>query len=152
MRLSDEGCKVVVADMNYEGAQAVAAKLKDAIAVAVNVTKIEDCEKMAAAAVEKYGKIDILVSNAGIVKSGDIRQFPASSFALVVDVNLNGYFNTVKAVAPYMLERKQGVIIQINSKSGKRAPIRTVPMPQASSAASALPSPSLWNLPIRASA
>ena len=120
MRLSDEGCKVVVADMNYEGAQAVAAKLKDAIAVAVNVTKIEDCEKMAAAAVEKYGKIDILVSNAGIVKSGDIRQFPASSFALVVDVNLNGYFNTVKAVAPYMLERKQGVIIQINSKSGKK--------------------------------
>ena len=120
MRLSDEGCKVVVADMNYEGAQAVAAKLKDAIAVAVNVTKIEDCEKMAAAAVEKYGKIDSLVSNAGIVKSGDIRQFPASSFALVVDVNLNGYFNTVKAVAPYMLERKQGVIIQINSKSGKK--------------------------------
>ena len=120
MRLSDEGCKVVVADMNYEGAQAVAAKLKDAIAVGVNVTKIEDCDKMAAAAVEKYGKIDILVSNAGIVKSGDIRQFPASSFALVVDVNLNGYFNTVNAVAPYMLERKQGVIIQINSKSGKK--------------------------------
>ena len=86
IRLSDEGCKVVVADMNYEGAKAVAAKLKDAIAVSVNVTKFEDCEKMAAAAIEKYGRIDILVANAAIVKSGDIRQFPASSFALVVDV------------------------------------------------------------------
>ena len=120
IRLSDEGCKVVVADMNYEGAKAVAAKLKDAIAVSVNVTKFEDCEKMAAADIEKYGRIDILVANAAIVKSGDIRQFPASSFALVVDVNLNGYFNTVKAVAPYMLEQKSGSIIQINSKSGKK--------------------------------
>ncbi len=120
IRLSDEGCKVVVADMNFEGAQAVASKLNDAIAVAVNVTKFEDCEKMAAAAIEKYGKIDILVANAAVVKSGDIREFPSSSFAFVVDVNLNGYFNTVKAVAPYMLEKKSGAIIQINSKSGKK--------------------------------
>ena len=120
IRLSEEGCKVVVADMNYEGAQAVAAKLNDAIAVAVNVTKIEDCEKMAAAAIEKYGRIDILVANAAVVKSGDIREFPASSFAFVVDVNLNGYFNTVKAVAPYMLQQKSGAIVQINSKSGKK--------------------------------
>ena len=44
IRLSDEGCKVVVADLNYEGAQNVAAQLKDAIAVAVDVTKYEDCE------------------------------------------------------------------------------------------------------------
>lgn len=120
IRLSEEGCKVVVADMNYEGAKAVAAQLKDAIAVAVDVTNYEDCEKMAAAAIEKYGKIDILVANAAIVMSGDIREFPAGKFAKVVDVNLNGYFNTVKAVVPTMLDQNSGSIIQINSKSGKK--------------------------------
>ncbi len=120
IRLSDEGCKVVVADLNYDGAQNVAAKLKDAIAVAVDVTKYEDCEAMAKAAVDKYGRIDILVANAAIVMSGDILEFPAAKFAKVVDVNLNGYFNTVKAVAGYMYEQKSGSIIQINSKSGKK--------------------------------
>lgn len=87
IRLSDEGCKVVVADLNYEGAQNVAAQLKDAIAVAVDVTKYEDCEAMAKAAVDKYGRIDILVANAAIVMSGDILEFPAAKFAKVVDVN-----------------------------------------------------------------
>ena len=116
IRLSDEGCKVVVADLNYEGAQKVASQLKEAIAVAVDVTKYEDCEAMAKAAVDKYGRIDILVANAAIVMSGDIREFPAAKFAKVVDVNLNGYFNTVKAVVGYMYEQKRGCIIQINSK------------------------------------
>ena len=120
IRLSDEGCKVVVADLNYEGAQKVASQLKEAIAVAVDVTKYEDCEAMAKAAVDKYGRIAILVANAAIVMSGDIREFPAAKFAKVVDVNLNGYFNTVKAVVGYMYEQKSGCIIQINSKSGKK--------------------------------
>ena len=69
---------------------------------------------------DTYGRIDILVANAAIVMSGDILEFPAAKFAKVVDVNLNGYFNTVKAVAGYMYEQKSGSIIQINSKSGKK--------------------------------
>lgn len=119
-RLSDEGAKVVVADMNYEAAQAVAASLSDAIAVKVNVTSYEDCEKMAKAAAEKYGRIDLMVSNAAILISGPIEEMTYQQFSKVVDVNLNGYFNTCKAVVPYMRKNGKGSIVQINSKSGKK--------------------------------
>jgi len=119
-RLDAEGCKVVVADVNFEGAQAVASQLSNAIAVKVDVTNIDDCDAMAKAAMDTFGKIDILVANAAIVKSGAINELSSAAFALVVNVNLNGYFNSVKAIAPYMLKEGKGSIIQINSKSGKK--------------------------------
>ena len=119
-RLDEEGCKVAVCDFNFEGAKAVASQLKDAIAVPVNVTDYSQCEQMAKTVLDKWGKVDILVSNAGILKSGDIYNLTPEAFAQVTAVNLNGYFNVVKAFAPSMLERKCGSIIQINSKSGKK--------------------------------
>jgi sorbitol-6-phosphate 2-dehydrogenase len=70
-RLSDEGAKVVVADMNFEAAQAVAASLRDAVAVKVDVTKYDECAAMCQAAEEKYGRIDLMVSNALLI-SGPI--------------------------------------------------------------------------------
>ena len=124
MRLDKEGCKVVVCDINFDGAQAVASKLSDAIALAVDVTKYDQLEEAAKTVIAKYGKVDILISNAAIVKSGDIFNLSPEAFALVTNINLNGYFNTVKAFAPYMLEAKSGSIIQINSKSGRKHPKR----------------------------
>ena len=120
LRLDKEGCKVAVCDINIDGANAVAAKLKDGMAIAVDVTKFDQCEAAARTVIEKWGKVDILVSNAAIVKSGDIYSLTPEMFKLVTDINLNGYFNVVKAFAPYMLERKSGSIIQINSKSGRK--------------------------------
>ena len=119
-RLDEEGCKVVVCDINYDGAQKVASSLKDAMALAVDVTNYEQLQQAAKTVIEKYGQVDILISNAAIVKSGDIFSLSPEAFALVTNINLNGYFNTVKAFAPYMLERKYGSIIQINSKSGRK--------------------------------
>ena len=119
LRLDKEGCKVVICDINIEGAKTVANKCKNALAVAMDVTKFDQCEAMAKQVKEKFGTVDILVCNAAIVKSGDIYTLSPEMFKLVTDVNLNGYFNTVKAVAPIMLEKKSGSIIQINSKSGK---------------------------------
>lgn len=119
-RLDREGCKVAVCDINFDGAKKVADQLSDAIALAVDVTKFEQLEQAAKAVVEKWGTVDILVSNAAIVKSGDIFSLSPEAFKLVTDINLNGYFNTVKAFAPIMLEKKCGSIIQINSKSGKK--------------------------------
>lgn len=120
LRLDKEGCKVAVCDINIDGAKAVAAKLNDGIAIQVNVTDFAQCEAAAKTVLEKWGKVDILVSNAAIVKSGDIYSLTPEAFKLVTDINLNGYFNTVKAFAPSMLERKSGSIIQINSKSGRK--------------------------------
>lgn len=119
-RLDAEGCSVAVCDFNIEGAKAIAAGLKDAIAVPVDVTNYEQCQEMAKTVLDKWGKVDILVSNAGIVKSGDIYDLTPQAFALVTAVNLNGYFNVVKAFAPAMLAAKKGSIIQINSKSGRK--------------------------------
>ena len=119
IRLDKEGCKVAVCDFNIEGAKSVAAKLKDAIAIPVDVTNYEQCEAMAKTVLDKWGQVDILVSNAGIVKSGDIYNLTPAMFAAVTNVNLNGYFNVVKAFAPSMLERKSGSIIQLNSTLGQ---------------------------------
>ena len=119
-RLDAEGCCVAVCDFNIEGAKAVAAQLKNAIAIPVDVTNYEQCENMAKTVLDKWGKVDILVSNAGILKSGDIYNLTPQAFAQVTAVNLNGYFNVVKAFAPAMLAAKKGSIIQINSKSGRK--------------------------------
>ena len=120
IRLDKEGCKVAVCDINIDGAKAVASKLSDAIAIAVDVTKFEQCQQAANEVLDKWGQVDVLICNAAIVKSGDIFSLSPEAFKLVTDINLNGYFNTVKAFAPSMLERKSGSIIQINSKSGRK--------------------------------
>ncbi|MBN2300437.1 MAG: sorbitol-6-phosphate dehydrogenase [Acholeplasmataceae bacterium] len=120
LRLDAEGCKVAVCDLNYDGAAKVASKLKDAIAISLDVSKFSDCQAMVEQVVSKWQTVDILVCNAGILISGDIYKLTSEEFKLVVDVNLNGYFNTVKAVAPLMLANKKGSIIQINSKSGRK--------------------------------
>lgn len=119
-RLDEEGCKVAVCDINYEGAKSVASSLKEGMALAVDVTKFDQLQAAAKQVIDKWGQVDILICNAAIVKSGDIYNLTPEAFALVTNINLNGYFNTVKAFAPYMLERKSGSIIQINSKSGKK--------------------------------
>lgn len=119
-RLSDEGSRVVVADINIDAAKAVAESLDDAIAVQVDVTDWEQCEAMAKAAVERYGRIDRLVANAAIVLSGPILELTSAAFRKVLDVNLLGAFNSCKAVVPYMLQQGGGAIVEINSKSGKK--------------------------------
>lgn len=120
MRLDREGCNIVVADINLDAAKAVAGKCKNAVAVKVDVTDFSQCLEVARVAEENFGAVDILVCNAAILKSGDIEHLSSETFKQVIDVNLNGYYNTVKAIAPGMIKRQKGSIIQINSKSGKK--------------------------------
>jgi len=71
-------------------------------------------------AINKFGRIDILVSNAGILISGAADEITAARWRLVIDVNLFGYFLCSSQVIPIMKSQKSGVIIQVNSKSGKK--------------------------------
>lgn len=119
-RLDQEGAKVVVADINAEMAEKVAAGLNDAIAVQVDVTDYDQCEQMAQKALEHFGKIDLLVCNAAILIAKSIDDFTSEQWKKVIDVNLVGYFNCAKAVIPAMKKQGKGNIIQINSKSGKK--------------------------------
>jgi len=120
LRLSDEGANVVIGDMNVEGATKTASLCKEAFAMKLDVTKYDECEALMKAAADKYGKIDIVVSNAAILIANPVEDFDADKWKLVVDVNLCGFFNTAKAATPYLKANDAGVIIQINSKSGKK--------------------------------
>ncbi len=120
VRLAKEGAKVAIGDMNIEGAAETANLCADAFAQTLDVTDYGSCEALMKAANEKYGKIDIVVSNAAILISGAIEEFDSARWKKVIDVNLCGFFNTAKAAVPYLKANDAGVIIQINSKSGKK--------------------------------
>lgn len=119
-RLDKEGCKVVVADINIEKARMVANSLTDAVAFGVDVTKEEQVNALMKLAVDTYGTIDILVSNAAILISKATTDFPLDEWKKMMDVNINGYFLCARAAARIMAEKGKGSIIQINSKSGKK--------------------------------
>jgi len=119
-RLAREGAHVVVADITLEKAQAVAGDIASGCAVRADVTRFDDCAEMVQVCEREFGRLDLLVSNAGILIAGDIEEFDPADWRRVVDVNLVGYFHCAKAAVPLMRRRKSGAIIQINSKSGKK--------------------------------
>ncbi len=124
-RLAGEGAHVVVADMNEEAAQATAARIaaqtdRRSLAVKVNVTDEAQVQAAIDQVVQAFGRLDIVVSNAGILVAEEVTDFPAEKWRAVIEVNLVGYFLIAKHAARVMREQRRGVIIQINSKSGKR--------------------------------
>ncbi|MFW6136243.1 MAG: sorbitol-6-phosphate dehydrogenase [Chloroflexota bacterium] len=124
-RLADEGAHVVAADVNAEGAREVAREIgagsgRRSMAVEADVTDEDQVAAMVDRAVEAFGRLDILVSNAGILVANAIEEFPVEEWRAVVEVNLVGYFLCAKHAARVMKEQQSGVIIQINSKSGKK--------------------------------
>jgi sorbitol-6-phosphate 2-dehydrogenase len=134
-RLAQEGCSLVVADLNQETAVETAAGINEylpdeaktdrcAIAVKVDVTDEDQVAAMVDRAVEEFGRLDILVSNAGILIAEEISEFAAEKWRAVMNVNLFGYFLCAKHAARVMKEQGSGVIIQINSKSGKKGSYR----------------------------
>jgi sorbitol-6-phosphate 2-dehydrogenase len=125
MRLAQEGAHVLVADVNEESAKATAAEImagsnRKAIALKVDVTDEVQVEGMVGCAVQEFGRLDIVVSNAGILIAEEVTEFPAEKWRAVINVNLCGYFLVAKHAAKVMKEQRSGVIIQINSKSGKK--------------------------------
>ena len=128
LRLAREGCAgVAVADVNLKAAEETAAAVRRAegercaaFAVGMDVTSESSVAEGFAEAERRFGRLDILVSNAGILISGDIDSFPSEQWRKVVEVNLNGYFHSAKHAAIIMKRQRSGVILQVNSKSGKK--------------------------------
>jgi len=124
-KLAENGILVTVSDINFENAKKVSDLLiKDyavsSIALKTDVTNSKDVEAVILKTVENFGKLDILVSNAGILYSHEITDFPEEDFRKTIDVNFIGYFLCAREAAKAMKPQKSGVIIQINSKSGKK--------------------------------
>ncbi len=119
-RLDREGCSIVIGDINLEKAEEVAGSLTDAVAVKTDVTSEKQVDKMVKTAVDRYGKLDIMVSNAAILIAMAVTEFSVEKWRRVIDINLVGYFICARAAAKVMIPKKSGCIIQINSKSGKK--------------------------------
>lgn len=121
-RLAAEGCHIAVADINEEKAVQTAAAIQNqrAIGIKVDVTKEDQVAAMVDRTVQEFGRLDILVANAGILIAEEITEFPAEKWLAVINVNLYGYFLCAKHAARVMKPQKKGVIIEINSKSGKK--------------------------------
>ncbi len=116
---ASEGAKVVVADIDSEAAKKVADEIAaskgEALPTKVDVSSPEDAEKMAKAAVDAFGGIDVLVNNAGIIRDKTLLKMSHEEFNRVIEVNLKGVFNCTKAVVPHMLEKGSGVILNASS-------------------------------------
>ena len=83
-----------------------------------DVSNFEDCERFVKEIISEYGKIDVLVNNAGITKDTLLMRMKKEDFENVIDVNLVGTFNVTKNVIPYMMKAHSGRIINISSVVG----------------------------------
>ena len=90
----------------------------DTLIVKANIGDFEEAKNLVEKAKEKFGKVDILVNNAGITKDNLILRMNESDFDNVINVNLKGSFNCLKAVTPIMLKQKHGKIINMASVVG----------------------------------
>ncbi len=122
-RMAAAGASVVVNDVRPEAVEAVAAALRsggtEAIGVAGDVTNKADVERVVRAALEKFGKINVLVNNAGVLRPTKVIDIPEDEWDWVVAVNLKGTFLCSQAVLRAMREAGWGRIVNFSSTAGK---------------------------------
>jgi pyridoxal 4-dehydrogenase len=114
-KLADEGARVVIADVNGEGAEKAASELPDAMGVKTDVSSENDVQRMVDAARSKHGKIDILVNNAAIVPFTPWDDVTFQEWRRIMAVNLDGVYLTCRAVQYPMREAGYGRIVNIAS-------------------------------------
>ncbi|MCX5794721.1 MAG: 3-oxoacyl-[acyl-carrier-protein] reductase [Elusimicrobia bacterium] len=118
-----EGASIVVVDVDEAKAAEAAGKLSAAgvpcLSAKADVSKYEDCEAVVKTAIEKFGKVDILINNAGVTRDNLLMRMADADWDLVLAINLKGTFNFTKAVARPMLKARAGRIINIASIVGQ---------------------------------
>jgi len=118
----EEGAKVTIADVNEKHLADAVAELgqfsKDVQAVRGDVRSMKDGERIVAAAVERFGSLDVLFCNAGITSMSSIESLTEEEWDAVIDTNLKGQFTLVKAAVPQMKSQGGGVIITMGSEMG----------------------------------
>ena len=119
---AQEGADIVVADVNLEIAQQTASEIealgRKALALEMDVTSFAKVEEGINKILDKMGKVDILVNNAGITKDNLLLRMSEADWDAVINVNLKGTFNCIKAVTRPMIKRRGGRIISIASIIG----------------------------------
>ena len=122
LRFVAEGAKVVIWDIDKAKAEATRSEIEavggQAVVAIVNTTQPEQVAVAAQAAHAKFGRIDVLINNAGITRDATLRKMTLAQWQQVMDVNLTGVFVCTQAVAPYMEAQQSGRIINTSSVVG----------------------------------
>jgi 3-oxoacyl-[acyl-carrier protein] reductase len=122
LKFAQEGAKVVVCDLDRQQVDAAVADVRNAGGEAhgfvVDVTDPASIRAMVDAVMQRYGRIDVLVNNAGIVQDAQLLKMREDQFDRVIDVNLKGTYNCTKAMAAIMVEQGSGVILNASSIVG----------------------------------
>jgi len=116
-----EGARVVVADMNEKAGEETVAEINkngEGFFVKLDVSNREQVKQMVKITLEKYGKIDVLINNAGIVQDAFLSKMTEEQWDKVINVNLKGVFNCCQAVVEVMMNQGSGVIINTSSIVG----------------------------------
>jgi sorbitol-6-phosphate 2-dehydrogenase len=124
-RFAKEGATVLVTDINEDGVKATADKLAEdfgvkTLGIRMDVTDDFQVHTTMEMIEQDFGRLDVLVANAGILKAYHLTEFPVSEWRQVIEVNLIGYMTCAKHACQIMQKQKSGAIVQINSKSGKK--------------------------------
>jgi NAD(P)-dependent dehydrogenase (short-subunit alcohol dehydrogenase family) len=118
---AEQGARVAVLDLDEAGATQAAKELgADHIGIGCDVADLTSCRRAAEQAIAAFGKIDILINNAGITQPLKLMEIGPENWQLVVDVNLTGVFYLSQAFIPHMRTRKQGSIACMSSVSAQR--------------------------------
>lgn len=116
------GSIVVIWDLNKERGEDLANEIKEmgqnAVFYSVNTTNSSEIKTTVDSIIEKYGKIDVLINNAGITKDASLLKMTDEQWDQVIDVNLKGVFNCTKIIAPIMVQNGFGRIINASSVVG----------------------------------
>jgi 2-keto-3-deoxy-L-fuconate dehydrogenase len=118
---AEQGARVVVADINEDGGRGVARDLGDAgFFWRTDVTDLSSTQAAVAAAVERFGRLDVLVNNAGVGHVGSVQETEAGDWAKLIAVNMTGVFHGSKAAVDQMLRQEPngGLIVNIASVAG----------------------------------
>ncbi|HEY48728.1 MAG TPA: SDR family oxidoreductase [Dehalococcoidia bacterium] len=114
-----EGAIIHISDIDEAGLRETRDLIKkgkdNVFARRLDVTKFDDVKKAIDDVYKKHGRIDVLIVNAGVVRVGQIEDFPEEDYDLLINVNLKGTFFTCKAAVPYFKKQKSGTIITLAS-------------------------------------
>jgi len=122
LKFAREGGKVVVCDLTPELIEETVATIRsgggEAIGCLVDVRDMQSIRRMVDEVLSTFGRIDVLVNNAGIVKDAQLKNMTDEQFDLVIDINLRGVYNCTRAVVDTMLQQQSGVILSSSSIVG----------------------------------
>jgi 3-oxoacyl-[acyl-carrier protein] reductase len=129
--LAREGAAVVLADIDEEGMEQAAEEIRGrgqtVMTGRVDVGSFSDVQTLVDEALKRFGRINVLVNNAGIIRRGSFVDHPPEEWETVIRVNLGGTYNFCRAVVPHMIERKSGKIVNISSVAGKVGDLASAP-------------------------